>query len=276
MRNLIKKIFRKIQSEDEIKELADLIEWKDKFIKKDDEIVLGRGREKEISFNLNDSSHLIVVTSEAYGKTTVLKNILWQMIKKDFEVLVLYSDISEFYDNYNKFGEVIGILEAEEFNNILELLISESEYRIKLIRDAWCTDIKEYNEVNKDNKIKRIGVFIDNIESILEEYKDEKIKEKIEGNISALLFLSKSTGIHAFLSITLHNFESLHSSIVDNISIKICGKTINAVDSACILGNTRAKDLKSIPGRMIVKQDNPSVLTEFQAYHFNDEKCLDL
>lgn len=55
MKNLIKKIFRKIQSEDEIKELADLIEWKDKFIKKGDEIVLGRCVEKEISFNLNDS-----------------------------------------------------------------------------------------------------------------------------------------------------------------------------------------------------------------------------
>lgn len=271
MKNLIKKIFRKIQSEDEIKELADLIEWKDKFIKKGDEIVLGRGIEKEISFNLNDSSHLIVATPGAYGKTTVLKNILWQMIKKDFEVVV-YSDIWEFNENYNKFEEVIGILEAEEFNNRLELLIAESKYRIKLIRDAWCIDIKEYNEVNKDNKIKRISVFIDNIESILEKCKDEKIKEKIEENISALLFLSKSTGIHVFLSIALHNFESLPSSIVDNISIKICGKAIDAVDSAYVLGNARAKALKSIPGRMIIKQDNPSVLTEFQAYNFNDEK----
>lgn len=279
LKNLIEKFFRKKNTEwDRVDvELNEFIEWNDKYIKKGNDIVLGRSIEKEVSFNLNDSPHLILVSDVGRGRTVLLK--LWQMAKKDAEIVIIDFSSLEFDAEYEKIGEVISNLESESLNKKLELISDEAIRRSRLLKDLGYENIDDYNEVNHNNKIKKIGIFIDNIEWLVEAMEMECNSLELEKKLETLLILTrltllKNVGIHIFLSTKARYFNRLNLALINNIQERVCTRIELRECSMNVLGNIKASELKSIPGRMLFKSG--SGIVEFQGYYFDDEKHFEI
>lgn len=267
VKNLLHKVNNKLNiNTDEEMKLKEKLPWNDSYIKQNDEIVLGRSyNEREVTFDLNKTPNMLIVANEGMGRTVVLQNILWQMINKDFKTIVIDLSNIEYTEFHKKVDEVI--TDLDKADDIFDLLVREHRKRIKLFRETGCRNIKEYNYIHSKNKIKRIGVVIDNPEAFFINDKNIKLIKNIEKNIEDLSKYSCTTGIALFIGVRSSMYRNISRNLVENIPLKLCTCMYENEESTSIIGNDKATYINKIPGRMILKKDNS--LIEFQGYYFD-------
>ncbi|WWU66817.1 FtsK/SpoIIIE domain-containing protein (plasmid) [Clostridium baratii] len=267
VKNLLHKVNNKLNIDtDEEMKLKEKLPWNDSYIKQNDEIVLGRSyNEREVTFDLNKTPNMLIVANEGMGRTVVLQNILWQMINKDFETIVIDLSNIEYTAFHKKVGKII--TDLDKADDIFDLLVREHRKRIKLFRETGCRDIKEYNYIHSKNKVKRIGVVIDNPEAFFINDKNIKLIKNIEKNIEDLSKYSCITGISLFIGVRARMYKDISRNLVENIPLKLCTSMYEKKESISIIGNDKVTHINKIPGRMILKKDNS--LIEFQGYYFD-------
>jgi len=249
------------------------ITWDDAYLNlRDGVIVIGESALDRVSFDLNNSPHVLAAGETGSGKSVILRCIWWQMVLKGSRVYMIdFKGGVEFGKKYEKYGEVI--TEYERVIEVLELLIKENERRLKLFREIEVKNLYEYNKKTHHN-LCRIGLFVDELAQMLDKKgvsKDKKkVLEVIEGHLSTLARLARATGINLIVGVQRPDANVLPGQIKNNIPVRISGRFADKAVSEIVLGNTDAVDLPNIKGRFLYKVGNETI--EFQSYFFKDEK----
>ncbi len=255
--------------------IPEMVTWSDSNCsKKNGVITVGQSALGNISFDLNRVPHVLAAGETGSGKSVILRCILWQMILQGCKVFMIdFKGGVEFGKQYEQYGEVI--TDRERALEVLELLVQENEYRLKIFRDLQVKNLTEYNRKTGQN-LCRIGVFTDEIAEMLDKKgvskDDRKIYESLEGKLSTLARLSRATGINLFLGVQRPDANVLTGQIKNNIPVRISGRFADKAASEIVLGNTDAVDLPDIKGRFLYKVGNETI--EFQAFYFDDETML--
>lgn len=254
--------------------------WNDEYTKqKDGVLVLGKTATQEVSFNLNKNPHALIAGQTGSGKSVVLRLLLWQMLMQKSKIYMV--DLKggvEFGYEYEEVGEVI--IEAKRAEEVLSKLVEENRRRLALLRENRVKNIVEYNNkfACENGKLQRIGMFMDEMGELMDktgvDNDTAEILTKIQGHLSSLARLSRATGINLFLGVQRPDHKIITGQIKNNVPIRICGAFPDGSASEIVLGNTRAKDLKNIPGRMLFRAGAGTV--EFQSYYFDDEKHFEV
>lgn len=255
--------------------IPEMLTWSDSYCNSQSGIItVGQSALDNISFNLNRVPHVLVAGETGSGKSVILRCILWQMILQGARVYMIdFKGGVEFGKQYERFGEVI--TERERALQVLELLVQENEYRLKIFRDLEVKNLSEYNRKTKQN-LCRIGVFSDELAEMLDKKgvskENRAIYEALEGKLSTLARLSRATGINLFLGVQRPDANVLTGQIKNNIPVRISGRFADKAASEIVLGNTDAVDLPDIKGRFLYKVGNETI--EFQSFYFDDETML--
>lgn len=256
-------------------EIPKNISWSDSFCSiQSGVLTIGQSALGPISFDLNRVPHVLAAGETGSGKSVILRCMLWQMIQQGSKVFMIdFKGGVEFGKQYEKFGEVI--TERERALEILEMLVQENDYRLKIFRDLEVKNLSEYNRKTGQN-LCRIGVFTDEIAEMLDKKgvskENRQIYEALEGKLSTLARLSRATGINLFLGVQRPDANVLTGQIKNNIPVRISGRFADKAASEIVLGNTDAVELPDIKGRFLYKVGNETI--EFQAYFFDDETML--
>jgi hypothetical protein len=148
-----------------------------------------------------------------------------------------------------------GIIDdRKDVPDALDWLITESERRMALLREAGYKDIGKYNARRKRgaNKLARLLFFID-------EYADVKLTPKIgtlvEDKLANLAARSRAVGIHIVICTQSPKKEVIGTLIKTNLPAKMAFSMPSNTASILILDNGDAKGL-SPAGRMIYQNSN--------------------
>lgn len=255
--------------------IPEMITWNDGYCNhQSGMITVGQGALDNIYFNLNRVPHVLVAGETGSGKSVILRCILWQMILQGARVYMIdFKGGVEFGKQYERYGEVI--TERERALQVLEMLVQENDYRLKIFRDLEVKNLAEYNRKTKQN-LCRIGVFSDELAEMLDKKgvskENRAVYEALEGKLSTLARLSRATGINLFLGVQRPDANVLTGQIKNNIPVRISGRFADKAASEIVLGNTDAVDLPDIKGRFLYKVGNETI--EFQSFYFDDETML--
>ena len=255
--------------------IPEKILWDDKYINYDDGVVvIGRNAIREISFDLNKTPHVLSAGETGSGKSVILRAMLWQLLKKGCRAYMIdFKGGVEFGKAYEKYGQVI--TEKEEALAILSMLTKENAKRLNLFREMEVKNLYEYNEKTNSN-LCRVVVIVDELAELLDSTglsKEEKeLLAGIEKELSTLARLSRATGINLLLGVQRPDAKVITGQIKSNVPVRICGRFADNSASEIVLSNTRAKDLKDIKGRFLIKLGADT--EEFQAYYFDDKVHL--
>lgn len=255
--------------------IPEMIEWNEEYLKhKNGVLTVGISALEQVVFDLNRVPHVLVAGETGSGKSVILRCLLWQMILQGARVYMIdFKGGVEFGKQYEKYGEVI--TDRQRALEVLNLLVTENEYRLRIFRDLEVKNLNEYNKKTKQN-LCRIGVFTDELAEMLDKKgvaKEEKaIYEQIEGKLSTLARLSRATGINLFMGVQRPDANVLTGQIKNNIPVRISGRFADKTASEIVLGNTDAVNLPDIKGRFLYKVGNETI--EFQSFYFDDERML--
>ena len=255
--------------------IPEKILWDDKYINYDDGVVvIGRNAIREISFDLNKTPHVLSAGETGSGKSVILRAMLWQLLKKGCRAYMIdFKGGVEFGKAYEKYGQVI--TEKEEALAILSMLTKENAKRLNLFREMEVKNLYEYNQKTNSN-LCRVVVIVDELAELLDSTglsKEEKeLLAGIEKELSTLARLSRATGINLLLGVQRPDAKVITGQIKSNVPVRICGRFADNSASEIVLSNTRAKDLKDIKGRFLIKLGADT--EEFQAYYFDDKVHL--
>ena len=240
----------------------------------EDVFVLGESSFGKVFLSLNLYPHTLIGGSTGSGKTWILKYLLYQGIRKKYEIFI--ADFKGGVD-YSKFwhARTTFIYDIEELLRKLEEIVLELERRKILFRESECSDINQYN-LFLGNKVKRYIFACDELAELLDKTglsKEEKEKiTKIEGFLATIARQGRAFGIHLILATQRPDANILSGQIKNNIDYRICGKADNVL-SQIILDNTSAAEVipKNSQG-IFVNQEG----RVFKGYMFDDKQKAEI
>ena len=258
-------VIKGIPKEDELKKM---LVWKDGLLDKSDfALKFGISYFDDECIDLGVTPHLLIGGGTGSGKSSLLKLILYQCIKKG--AIVTIGDFKGGIDYTGRWREKSTIItdEQEFFEKLLEVEKIMKERQVLFVK-AGVTNIKEYNQ--KNSKLKRIVVACDEFAQVLtKKEKDKEKKElhsKIELQIENIASLGRAFGIHLILSTQRPDADVLDGKIKGNLGYKVCGRA-DSVLSKIIIDKTDASEL-------ISQEDEGFFVTNFntlfKAYYFKE------
>lgn len=233
-----------------------------KLIPKQDEILVGKSVEGDVTFSWDKIPHLFIAGETGGGKTVAIKNIIIQTLYQSIEhepVSIYLADYKLAID-YMCFTNIFEVIEdRKRLSDLTEQLIDEVNRRGKLLKASGFENLKEYNinaEVNNLPKMHRIILVIDElVECLSGKKKDEKYIEHISENLETLARLSRALGVHIIAGTQLPTVKDIGSSqFKNNIPGRLCGKFADESASRVVLSSNIATKLPDIQGRMIFKK----------------------
>lgn len=253
------------------KQLPNYLAWTDKLLSTEDfELVLGESLYGLEKLNLVIYPHILIGGGTNSGKSTLMKTLLMQCIKKQAQVYIIDFKGGVDFSAPLWHQKCKIIIEQTELLHCLEEITVELEKRRTLLIESGCPNIETYNKKNSKS-IQRIIFASDEIAEILDKTglsKEQKeIVSTIERQMSFLARQGRAFGIHLFLSTQRPSADILSGQIKNNIALRICGRA-DRVLSEIILDNTSAveKVPQSIQGRFITNEG-----TIFQGYYIDDD-----
>lgn len=197
------------------------IVWSDELLEREDFIlVLGKSKNENLVFNLNDYQHILIGGVAGCGKTELVKTIAWQARKKEAKVFIINTSFLKIFDE--EMQNEIEVLENDILIlNLFRKLKKESFKRLQAIR----------NNKTNINELPKILIFIDDVSHYLHYVKTKDtrnncemdLKTKIIIELKKLLIETKNSGIHFILSSTNLYMETLGYDILNLMSLRIVG-----------------------------------------------------
>lgn len=257
------------------KEIASMIPWNDSFISNDDVLNIGEGYWGTVGMNLIRQPHAFIAGETGSGKSIILQCMIYQALVKKYQVKLIDFKRGVSFSCFS--GLIDIIIELEQANRLFAELIKEVNNRLDLFVSENVQDIKSYNQKmrktgNKD--LKRIIVVVDELAELMDcggSDKEEKaIIQAINKSLRTLARIARASGVHLLLGVQRPDSSIIDGQIKSNIPLRVCGRFVDPQPSIIVLGDNRAVQLPSIPGRFVA--DNQ----EIQAYYFRAEQVNNL
>src|SRR5690606_24374745 len=110
--------------------------------------------------------------------------------------------------------------------------------------------IEEYHGRRPNDSMPRIVAIVEDVSSI-DGHGD--ITKRINASLRSLTQKGRAVGIHVILCTPRPDTHAIPGSIKANLPVRITGRMVTAADSLTILGNSEARKLAPVPGRMMLQ-----------------------
>lgn len=225
--------------------------------------------------------HLLVAGSTMSGKTVFLHAILLSLIARlspeQLELLIIDPKATDFvlYNGlpYLRGGRVF--TEAEDaVEQLRQLTDEELRERTRVLQQARCPNLSEYNAANPGRALKPIVVVIDEYADLMAVL-PKKERQDFEREINRLAQRARSVGIHLVLATQRPTADIVTGLLKANMPCRVTFRLPQRVDSQTILDQTGAENLFGRGDMLLLQNDrlsrlqgfymSPTEMTEFLA-----------
>ncbi|MCQ2960287.1 MAG: DNA translocase FtsK 4TM domain-containing protein [Bacteroidales bacterium] len=224
-------------------------------------VALGRTITNEVyMFDLAKTPHLLVAGATGQGKSVGLNAIVTSLLYKKHPsqlkfVLVdpkmvefsIYEGLKNHYMAQYPGEEDIIITDCMKVQQTLKSLVQEMENRYKLLMEAHCRNIIEYNDkfihrqLNPNNGHKYLSYIV----IIIDEFGDFIMQagKEIETPIARIAQKARAVGMHLILATQRPSVNIITGIIKANVPSRMAFKTASGIDSKTILDAPGAEGL---------------------------------
>lgn len=221
--------------------------------------------------------HMLVAGATGTGKSIFLKSLLAGLLFKYSPEELRFILIDPKRVELNLFRNLPHMLlsdtikEYEEALTVLKTLVIEMDRRYKMLEDAGCTNIAEYNQMNQDKKLYRIILVVDEMADLMIQSKNSA---EVENYIIRLAQLARAAGIHMILATQRPVVEFITGSIKSNIVSRVAFKVQSGRESSIVLDETGAEELLGMGDMLFSSADQG--LIRMQGAYISSKEIKDI
>ena len=198
-----------------------------------------------LSANLAKFPHLLVSGATGSGKSVYVNSLLISLLMRNSpdELKLLIIDPKEVeFSRYNGIPHLLGptVTSTVKAKAALEKLTQEMENRNAFLNIYDHQDIKDYNEEAEEKGLPKLPYII----CVIDEYADLIENDKtIQGPVTRLAGMARSTGIHLIIATQRPSANVITGTIKSNIPVRIAFMASSGVDSRVMLEQNGAETL---------------------------------
>ncbi|MED4940568.1 type VII secretion protein EssC [Heyndrickxia coagulans] len=211
--------------------------------------------QRVLQLNMAKDGHILIYSSPGYGKSTFLQTTVMDLARVN-NPGNLHIYLLDFGTNgllplkeLPHVADTIMIDETEKISKLIRLTSSEIKKRKRRLSQYGVANLKMYEKASKEH-VPDLLFVIDNYDAV-READDSDAFEKM---ITQIAREGASIGLHLVISASRQN--AMRMQVLSNIKIQIPLYLIDRTDVRAIVGKTDI-EIEEIPGRGIVKLDNP-------------------
>jgi S-DNA-T family DNA segregation ATPase FtsK/SpoIIIE len=226
--------------------------------------------------NLKDQPHLLIAGTTGSGKSILIHNIIYSLIRNSSNAevqLALIDPKGTEFVGYQGLPHLFTkrqcpVTSVGDAVIVLQRLVQDMETRFALFARNMCRDLEEYNQRFPEKKMPYLVVVIDELADLV-----LQAKANIEHNLIRLAQKSRAAGIHLVAATQRPTREVVTGLIKANFPGRISLKVRSGLDSRIILDQGGAEkllgkgDLLYLNGSDVVRAQAAFVTPE-------DVKCL--
>lgn len=231
---------------------------------------------EEFITDLTKMPHMLVAGASGTGKSVFLNCIITGLLYKyspDELRLVLVDPKRVELNKYKGLPHLLvsdTIKEYHEAVNVLNILVKEMDKRYRILEEASCANISEYNEIYPDKKMHKIVLIIDEMADLMMK---NKASTEIEDSIVRLAQLARASGIHMVLATQRPVVDVITGLIKSNIVSRVAFTVQNGRDSSIILDETGAEELLGL-GDMLFSSPSTLGLVRMQGAFVSSNEII--
>ena len=216
-----------------------------------------------------DTCHFLVGGTTGSGKSEFLRSILLSLIYRHSQEHLKIILVDPKRVTFPEFENIPSLLqpivkESEAAIELMESLVTEMERRYKLFENAKCSDLKDYNRVNKIEP---------NLVCIFDEYADfmveKETKKALENNLKQMGAKARASGIHLIIATQRPDATVVTPLIRANLPARVALKTASINNSKIILGGKEIR-AANLLGKGDLLYKNGSNLQRLQSLFAKD------
>ena len=237
---------------------------------------VGVAKHRELQWiTLEDIPHMLVAGFTGSGKSNLINACIASLITKQQpeELRLLLIDLKgglefSFYEDLPHLAMdiVTSVTDVSEQLAVVEAMMYS---RFDKMRGKAKT-IMQWNSKYPDNKMPRILCVFDEVASI---QGHKQRTDEIVGYLQAITRMGRAVGIHIWLCTQRPDVKAIPGAVKINLAARFSGRMPTSSDSVTILGTGDAKDLPSIPGRMVMRTSADAMI--IQTPHITDADIAD-
>ena len=216
-----------------------------------------------------DTCHFLVGGTTGSGKSEFLRSILLSLIYRHSQEHLKIILVDPKRVTFPEFENIPSLLqpivkESEAAIELMESLVTEMERRYKIFENAKCSDLKDYNRVNKIEP---------NLVCIFDEYADfmveKETKKALENNLKQMGAKARASGIHLIIATQRPDATVVTPLIRANLPARVALKTASINNSKIILGGKEIR-AANLLGKGDLLYKNGSNLQRLQSLFAKD------
>ena len=222
---------------------------------------------KPIEFDLRKSVHTLIGGSSGMGKTNIINNIVYGLVKQNTkEQLELYIiDLKRTLALWSGLPHIKKVAKECSYDacEILQKIGQKMEGRYRLLEKMGKTkaDIDDFPH---------IVVIIDELADLMQ----SKLAKSIEKSIQHIAQLGRAVNISLIIATQNPIVKVCTSLIKANCPTRIALKTVSITDSRVIFDNKKAYELGGV-GNAIIRCAGDMTENKFKAFYLTDEEIKD-
>ena len=224
-------------------------------------VVFGKTISNEIFMaDLSKMPHLLIAGATGQGKSVGINAILTSLLYKKHPSelkfvmvdpkkveLSIYSKIERHYLAKLPDTDKAILTDNSKVINTLNSLCIEMDNRYKLLEEAFCRNLKEYNKKFKERKLNPENGhrYLPYIVLVVDEFADLIMTagKEVEHPIARLAQLARAIGIHLIIATQRPSVNVITGMIKANFPARVAFRVMSNVDSRTILDSTGADQL---------------------------------
>lgn len=224
-------------------------------------IVFGKTISNEIFMaDLAKMPHLLMAGATGQGKSVginaILTSLLWKRHPSELKLVLvdpkkvelsLYAKIERHYLAKLPETDDAILTDTSKVINTLNSLCVEMDQRYDLLKNAFCRNLKEYNQKFKERKLNPENGhrYLPYIVLIVDEFADLIMTagKEVEHPIARLAQLARAVGIHLIVATQRPSVNVITGMIKANFPARVSFRVNSSIDSRTILDSTGAEQL---------------------------------
>ena len=193
--------------------------------------------------------HMLVAGTTGSGKTVFLRNViltlLMQRSPRDLQLRLSSSKPMDFriFTQVPHMGGTELARTPSDAKQIVDDLVAEMERRMRVIDDAYCDTLTEFNEENPGKQLPRIVTVLDEYAATVTSFDDKAERQAFETAVQRIAQEARAAGIHVILCMQRPDAKVITGNIKANVLHRFALKLPGTTDSRIILDENGAETL---------------------------------